>query len=133
MLRFALPIAAPLLLLAACGTTPNATTGEAAPSAAAATPNWSAHEMMLTQAGRADAPSLRMVEGAFGRADITRQDGAGATLTYRYDNCALMLLFSADALNEMRLAEAHPSARRAGEAAPTLQQCASEANARTPS
>jgi hypothetical protein len=47
-------------------------------------------------------------------------------LTYRLRTCALLLVFTADARNEMRLAQAHPSARRAGGAAPTLDQCAAE-------
>ena len=51
-------------------------------------------------------------------------------LTYRLESCALLLLMTADARNEMRLAEAHASARRAGEAAPSLEQCAAEASQR---
>jgi hypothetical protein len=51
-------------------------------------------------------------------------------LTYRLDNCALLLLFAADGRNEMRLAQAHPSARRVGEATPSLDQCAAEASSR---
>ena len=85
---------------------------------------------MLASAGRADAPNRTSVERAFGAADIVRQDGAGAALTYRLDSCALLLLFTADARNEMRLAEAHASARRAGEQAPDLQLCAAEVAAR---
>ena len=69
---------------------------------------------MLHAAGSADAPSQADIERVFGRADIVRQDGAGAALTYRLESCALLLLFSADGGNAMRLAEAHPSARRAG-------------------
>jgi hypothetical protein len=85
---------------------------------------------MLRAAGGADAPTRAEVERAFGDADIVRQEGAGAALTYRLESCALMLLFAADARNAMRLTEAHPSARRAGEAAPSLDQCAAEAAAR---
>lgn len=85
---------------------------------------------MLLAAGGADAPNLGAIEHAFGAADIRRQDGAGATLTYRLDSCALMLLFAADAQNEMRLSEAHAGARRAGGAEPSLEQCAAEAEAR---
>ncbi len=65
-----------------------------------------------------------------GAADITRHDGAGVALTYRLDHCALLLVFSADAQNQMRLSDAHPSARNAGEASPTVEQCAAEATAR---
>jgi hypothetical protein len=84
----------------------------------------------FTAAGRADAPSRAEIERAFGAPDIVRQDGAGATLTYRLDTCALLLVFSADARNQLRLAEAHPSARRAGEQAPNLETCAAEIDAR---
>ena len=85
---------------------------------------------MLRAAGGADAPTQADVERAFGRADIVRQEGAGAALTYRLESCALMLLFAADARNTMRLAEVHPSARRAGEASPSLDQCATDVAAR---
>lgn len=85
---------------------------------------------MLTAAGTAEAPTQAEVERLLGAPDITRQDGAGAALTYRYDRCALLLVFAADTRNAMRLAEAHPSARRGGEAAPALEACADEAAAR---
>jgi len=85
---------------------------------------------MLRQAGGGSAPTQADVERALGPADIARQDGAGAALTYRLDSCGLLLLFTADARNTMRLAEAHPSARRAGDSAPSLDQCAAEAIAR---
>lgn len=85
---------------------------------------------MLNASGRADAPTQAEIERAFGPPDIARQDGAGAALTYRYEQCALLLLFEADARNAMRLAQSHPSARRAGEATPSLAQCATEADAR---
>ncbi len=85
---------------------------------------------MLAAAGRDNAPTQAEVERVFGRPDIARQDGAGAALTYRFDHCALLLLFRADARNAMRLNEAHASARRGGEAAPTLDQCAAEAAGR---
>jgi hypothetical protein len=65
-----------------------------------------------------------------GPADIRRQDGAGLALTYRMESCALLLLFSADAQNQMRLAVSHPSARRPSQAAPNLEQCADEAQSR---
>jgi hypothetical protein len=84
---------------------------------------------MLRAAGGANAPTQAEIERAFGNADIVRQDGAGAALTYRFENCALLLLFTADSRNAMRLAEAHPSARHGG-AAPSIDQCAAEAGAR---
>lgn len=123
-----LSILAALGALGACATAPQTA---APPPAPAATIAPSAHLVeMLAAAGRADAPNRSAVERAFGAADIVRQDGAGAALTYRLDTCALLLLFSTDARNEMRLAEAHASARRAGEQTPDLQQCAAEAAAR---
>ena len=85
---------------------------------------------MLRDAGGADAPTQADVERVFGGADIVRREGAGAALTYRLESCALLLLFAADARNTMRLTEVHPNARRAGEAAPSLDQCAAEAAAR---
>ncbi len=66
----------------------------------------------------------------FGAPDITRREGAGAALTYRLESCALLLLFAADEHNQMRLTEVHPSARRSGEPAPSLETCAAEVAAR---
>lgn len=123
-----LPILVALGALSACATTPQTTAPLPSPAATTAP---SAHLVeMLAAAGRADAPNRVAVERAFGAADIVRQDGAGAALTYRLESCALLLLFTTDARNEMRLAEAHASARRAGEQTPDLQQCAAEAAAR---
>jgi hypothetical protein len=85
---------------------------------------------MLTAAGHANAPTRAEIERALGQPDIARQEGAGAALTYRLDTCALLLLFEMDQRNVPRLAEAHASARQSGGAAPTLEQCASEASAR---
>lgn len=70
------------------------------------------------------------MERLFGEADVARRDGAGAAYTYRYESCALLLLFAADSRNTMRLAEAHPSARSGAGPAPSLDQCAAEAAAR---
>jgi hypothetical protein len=85
---------------------------------------------LLAGAGRGDAPTQAQIEQAMGPADIARHDGAGVALTYRLDHCALLLVFSADAANQMRLADAHASARNAGEAAPSMDACAAEATAR---
>ena len=85
---------------------------------------------MLAAAGQADAPTRQAVERAMGAADIARQEGAGAALTYRLEHCALLLLFAVDAAGEVRLSEAHPSPRHAGAPAPSLDQCAAEAPAR---
>lgn len=66
-----------------------------------------------------------------GQPDLVRREGAGAAITYRYQQCALLLLFTADERNTMRLREASPGARQAGATAPTLDQCAAEADARS--
>lgn len=117
-------------LLAACATAaPSAPIPEAAANAPPA-PAPSRVALLLAAAGSADAPTQGEVERELGPADISRRDGAGAALTYRLENCALLLLFAADARNDMRLAEANPSARRAGSEAPSLEQCAAEASAR---
>ncbi|MBS0385082.1 MAG: hypothetical protein JSS00_07010 [Proteobacteria bacterium] len=136
MLRLMRLIAGTLLAaaLAACASTPP-TSSEPAPAAAsapspAAAPTTSRGAQLLSLAGRANAPARADIERMFGAADIARQDGAGLALTYRLNTCALLLIFTADAHNTMRLAEAHPTARRSGLPAPTLDQCAAEAEAR---
>jgi hypothetical protein len=117
------------MVLAACATAPAPATSSA-PAATAPASQPSRVAQLLASAGRADAPSRAMIERALGQPDIERNEGAGVALTYRLDSCALLLLFTADARNEMRLAQAHPSARRAGEATPSLDQCAAEAGSR---
>lgn len=118
-------------LLSACASAPPPAPSTPAPAASVATaPAPSRVALMLGAAGRADAPTQQAVESLLGRPDLARQDGAGAALTYRYGQCALLLLFTADARNAMRLVEAHAGPRRSGEAAPTLEQCAAEADAR---
>lgn len=128
-MRF-LSLTAALASLSACATPPSAPTAAVPTAVVAPTPPPSRVALMLGSAGRADAPTQQAVEGLLGRPDLARQDGAGAALTYRYEQCALLLLFTADARNALRLVEAHPSARRTGAAAPTLAQCAAEADAR---
>ncbi|MFT3728549.1 MAG: hypothetical protein QM759_12050 [Terricaulis sp.] len=121
-------------LLSACATT-------AAPSAAApattvqtpAAPAPSRIAQLLATAGRPNAATQADIERAMGPADITRRDGAGVALTYRLNSCALLLVFGANAQNEMRLSDAHASAMQAGAAAPSVSQCAAEATARHPS
>jgi hypothetical protein len=121
-----------LLALAACATTaPSAPSPDASASATEAPSYPSLAAQLLASAGRADAPSRAEIDRAFGAPDIERREGAGVALTYRLETCALLLLMTADARNEMRLAEAHASARRAGEAAPSLEQCAAEAARRS--
>ncbi|WP_156767719.1 hypothetical protein [Candidatus Viadribacter manganicus] len=130
-MRFIASLAA-LALLAACATAAptSPSNNDAAPTGPSGSTSSSRQAQLLRAAGGADAPSLQDVERYFGQADIVRRDGAGTALTYRFENCALLMLFAADARNAMRLQEAHPSARRAGVAAPTLDQCAVEAAAR---
>ena len=116
-------------LLTACASTP---TGAPAPSAAPAPPPAASSNravQLLALAGRANAPTRADVERTFGAADIARQEGAGLALTYRLNTCALLLIFTADAHNAMRLADVHAGARQPGQAPPTLEQCAAEAEA----
>lgn len=118
-----------LLTLAACATAAptQAPVGASAP-VMAAEPSRAAQ--LLASAGSADAASRAELERVLGAADIERREGASVALTYRLDSCALLLLLTADGRNHMRLAEAHASARRPGDAAPSLEQCAAEATAR---
>lgn len=128
-MRFIASLAA-LVLLSACATAaPSTPSGPGATTTTGPTNNVpsSRQSQLLRAAGGADAPSLQDVERYFGQADIVRRDGAGTALTYRFENCALLLLFAADARNAMRLQEAHPSARHTGVTAPSLDQCAAEA------
>ncbi|MBI3437979.1 MAG: hypothetical protein HY054_04900 [Proteobacteria bacterium] len=97
-----------------------------------ASPTSNRGAQMLAQAGRANAPTRADIERTFGAGDISRQDGAGVALTYRLSTCALLLVFTADAHNTLRLMDAHASARQAGQAAPTLDQCGAEAEAHHP-
>lgn len=118
-----------LLALAACATTapPPAPVSTVSQGQAAAP---SRALRLLENAGGARAPTQAEVERLLGAPDIARQDGAGAVLTYRYQQCALLLLFTADAQNALRLAQAHPGPRVTGAPAPSLAQCAAEADAR---
>jgi hypothetical protein len=121
-----------LLALSACATAPIAPPAPVGPAPAETAPAPpSATARLLRAAGGADAPSLAATQQALGAPDILRQDGAGAALTYRLDSCALLLLFAADSDNQMRLVEAHAGPRQAGALAPSLEQCAAEADART--
>jgi len=87
---------------------------------------------LLRSAGREDAATLQAIERALGAPDLRRQEGAGAALTYRLaNNCALLLVFAADARNTLRLTEATPGARAPAEARPSLEQCAAAAAARS--
>lgn len=128
-MRAAILISA-LAALAACAGATSASIETAPPFAPAPAPAPSRTAALLAAAGRADAPTQAEIERVFGPADIARRDGAGAALTYRLDTCALLLLFAADERNAMRLAQAHPGARQAGAAAPSLEHCAAEAASR---
>src|SRR5690242_18249522 len=120
-MRFLTAFAA-FVFLSACATTSTTTAPTVAATATApAAPPSSRAAQLLAAAGSQNAPTQNEIERVFGQPAITRQDGAGAALTYRFENCALLLLFAADQRNTMRLSEAHPSARRAGAAAPSLE------------
>jgi hypothetical protein len=114
--------------LSACAAT-QAATHAPAPASASALSGRAAG--LLARAGAGDAPTQQDVLPALGQADITRQDGVGVAMTYRLEQCALLLLFAADAHNAMRLREAHASARRPNETPPSLEQCGAEAEARS--
>lgn len=116
-------------MLTACASAPPSAPSPAVAPAAPAAPTSNRGAELLSLAGRANAPTRADIERTFGAADIVRQDGAGLALTYRLDTCALLLVFTADAHNAMLLSDAHPSARQAGQAAPTLDQCGAEAEA----
>jgi hypothetical protein len=116
-------------LLTACASTPPSAPAPAVAPVTPAAPTSNRGAELLSLAGRANAPTRADIERTFGAADIARQDGAGLALTYRLDTCALLLVFTADAHNTMRLTDAHPSARQTGQAAPTLDQCGAEAEA----
>jgi hypothetical protein len=122
------------LCVAACAVTPAAPTvatptAPAAPTTQPTPAPASRGAQLLSRSGQANAPVRADIEHAFGAADIARQDGAGLALTYRLNTCALLLVFAADANGAMRLADVHATARQPGQAAPTLQQCATEAEA----
>jgi hypothetical protein len=127
-MRFMASLAA-LLLISACATAaPSAPSAPSAPTARPADSTRAAQ--LLSAAGRANAPARNDIERELGAPDIARQEGAGMALTYRLRSCALLLVFTADARNVMRLSQTHVSPRREGETTPTLDQCASEAAAR---
>jgi hypothetical protein len=123
-------VSAALLALSACATAAPSAPANAPTTPAAAPAASSRAAQLLASAGRADAATRSDLERALGEPDIERREGAGVALTYRLQSCALLLLLTADSRNEMRLAEAHASARQAGAAAPSLEQCAAEAAAR---
>ncbi len=121
-----------LYLALACGcTTPTLVAAPVAQTAAipaASAPSRPPPALALLRAAShdANAPTREEVVRMLGEPAISRQDGAGAALTYRLQTCALLLLFEADAQNAHRLTLVHTSARRAGDPAPSLEQCAAE-------
>lgn len=116
------------LAVAACATAPipEAPPGQETPVVASSPPR-SPAALLLADAGGANAPSEEEIRSALGEPAIARRDGAGAALTYRFEQCGLLLLFERDSQNTQRLAEAHPSARRAGASAPSLDACTPDA------
>lgn len=115
-------------MLAGCASAPAAPS--VAPSPAANAASGSRVAQLLRAAGGQGAPTRAELERALGQPDIARQDGAGVALTYRLETCALLLLLEADARNAFRLTQAYPSARHPGAPAPSLDQCAAEAEQR---
>lgn len=130
LMRFILGASLAVLLAACASSPPPVATPSGPPAAPATAPTASGPVNILTNAGGPNAPAMDQVVRALGAADITRHDGAGVALTYRLDHCALLLLFTADTRNVMRLAEADATPRRASDPAPTLDQCVTEAHAR---
>lgn len=129
-MRFMASLAASALLAACATAAPSAPAASDNAQPAGSTAASSARQLQLLRgAGGANAASVQDVERLFGQADIVRREGAGTALTYRFEGCALLLLFAADGRNVMRLQEAHASARHPNAAAPTLDQCAAEAAA----
>lgn len=124
-----------VLMLAACASTAATlpvNAGQAHPAA-------QAEQALALQAERlaqylstngADAPRLEQVQNVLGAPDVARREGAGAALTYRYETCALLIVFAADESGGMRLQQTFAEARRARVDAPDLQSCAREALAR---
>lgn len=124
-------ISSAAILLSACSTAPPST-NPISPSAPSVPTNAaeSRAARLLAAAGQPDAPTRAAIERELGQPDIARQEGQGLSLTYRLPSCALLLLFAANERNELRLEQAHVSPRRTGDALPTLERCAAEANAR---
>lgn len=121
------------LVAASCATAPAAPRASETPVAVAPTGSAAADRIaqMLRGAGREDAATIQAVERALGAPDLRRQEGAGAALTYRLaNNCALLLVFAADARNTLRLTEATAGPREGAER-PSLEQCAAAAAARS--
>lgn len=123
-----------ILVLAALSACAAPAPAPVAPSAPVVQPPPAARESeasrLIGRAGGADAPTMEALVRVLGAADVSRQEGVGAMLTYRSDSCALVLMFTADARNEMRLREALSMPRREGEQAPALAQCVTAAEAR---
>lgn len=116
------------LTVAACATAPIPEAPQGQPTlTVASSPPRSRAAQLLAAAGGANAPSEEEIRRALGEPAIARRDGAGAALTYRFEQCGLLLLFERDPQNTLRLGEAHPSARRAGVSAPSLDACVAEA------
>lgn len=84
----------------------------------------------LRRAGAADAMTPEGARTLFGRAQVERMDGAGAMLTYRTPNCALVLVFAADRAGDLRLGATDAAARDQRAQPPPFDQCVNEALAR---
>ena len=66
--------------------------------------------------------STDQVRAELGEPDVSQQAGAGALWTYRFDSCALMVAFHADA-GQLRVFQVLTGARHRGETPLSAQQC----------
>jgi hypothetical protein len=126
---------APLVLIAACASTPPISPPNepgAAPAARAAPRLADDGDVSAAfgRAGQADALTLDQVAALLGKPDLERRDGLGVFQTYRLEPCALLLAFAADARGVQRLRSATPGVRRAGDPLPDPQVCFAAAAAR---
>jgi hypothetical protein len=84
----------------------------------------------LRRAGATDAMTPEGARMLFGKADVERRDGKGAILTYKTATCAMVLIFAADRIGDLRLNLVDAAARDQRATAPPLDQCVTEALAR---
>ena len=66
--------------------------------------------------------STDQVRAELGEPDVSQQAGAGALWTYRFDSCALMVAFHADA-GQLRVFQVLTGVRHRGETPLSAQQC----------
>jgi len=81
----------------------------------------------IRRSGAADAMTVEGARILFGKADVERQEGAGAIMTYRTTDCAMTLVFAADNAGDLRLSAAQAVARDQRAAIPPLDKCVRQA------